>query len=81
MENKELVKIRELLEFLSKQKIVSILEKLGKDEKRVYALTGEKREVIQAKTKFAAGKISKIWQNLEEIGLIIKRGKSYKKLI
>ncbi len=81
MENKELVRIRELLEFLSKQKIISILDKLNKDEKQVYVLTGKKRELIQTKTKFAAGKISKIWQKLEESGLIIKKGKSYEKLI
>jgi len=81
MENKELLKIRELLEFLVKQKISLAVEKLNKDERLVYAMTGERREVIQTKTKFAAGKISKIWQNLEQKGLIIKEGKSYRKII
>ena len=81
MENKELLRIKELLEFLVKQKILSVLDKLNKDEKLVYKMTGEKREIIQAKTKFAAGKISKIWQNLEQKGLIIKEGKSYRKIV
>lgn len=77
----DIKKIREMMEFLVKQKISEKISKLKNDEKIVYNLTGEKREIIQQKTKFAAGKISKIWQDLEEKGLLIKDGKSYRKIV
>jgi len=78
----DIKKIRELLEFLVKQKVFEKLNKLSSDEKKVYNLTGnEKRDLIQEKTRFAAGKISKIWQKLEAEGLLIKDGKRYKKVI
>ena len=80
MENNELKKIRELLEFLVKGKIFESLKKLNSDEKKIYELTGEKRDIIQQKTKFSAGKISKIWIDLESKGLIIKEGKGYRRI-
>ena len=78
----DIKKIRELLEFLVKQKIFEKLNKLNSDEKRVYDLTGnKKRDSIETKTGFAAGKISKVWQKLENEGLLIKEGKSYRKVV
>ena len=69
------------MEFLVKQKISEKLGKLRKDEKRVYELTGKKRSEIEKETNFAAGKISRIWQDLESKGLLTKEGKSYKKVV
>ncbi len=77
----DIKKIRELLEFLVKDKLSAKLNKLSADEKKVYDLTGEKRDIIQQKTNFAAGKISGIWQKLEDEGLLIKEGKSYRKVV
>ena len=77
----DIKKIREMMEFLVNQKISEKLKKLSADERKVYELTGEKRDFIQRKTKFAAGKISKIWQDLESRGFLIKEGKSYRKVI
>ena len=81
MTNEDIKKMREMMEFLVKQKVEERLNKLSADERKVYDLTGEKRDYIQKKTGFAAGKISKIWIRLEEKGFLIKRGKSYRKVI
>jgi len=78
----EIKKIREMLEFLVKQKVSERLNKLNVDEKKVYGLTGEKGQVEMAKlTGFSAGKVSKIWQKLEEEGLLIKDGAKYGKVV
>lgn len=78
----DIKRIRELLEFLVKQKVSDKLNKINADEKKVYDLTGnDKRDLIESKTGFAAGKISKIWQKLEDEGLLIKEGKSYRKVL
>lgn len=81
MTAEDIKKIREMMEFLVRDKILEKLNKLKSEEKKVYDLTGEKREVIQQKTKFAAGKISRIWQDLELKGLLIKEGKGYRKVV
>lgn len=82
MSEKDIRKIREMLEFLVKQKIIEKINKLNKDERRVYDLTGSgKRSLIENKTGFAAGKISKIWIKLEEEGLLVKEGKIYRKVV
>ena len=77
----DIKKIREMMEFLVKDKISEKLEKLSSDERKVYDLIGENRDSIQQKTGFAAGKISKIWKDLEEKGLLIKEGKTYRKIV
>jgi len=74
-------KIREMMEFLIKDKISDKVKKMSVDERKVYELTGRKREDIQRETGFAAGKIYKIWIGLEERGILIKDGKSYRKII
>ncbi len=78
----DIKRIREMMEFLVKQKISEKLDKLNADEKKVYNLTGEKGQVEIAKmTGLSAGKISKIWQNLENKGFLIKERQVYKKVI
>lgn len=78
----DMKKIREMLEFLVKQKASERINKSGVDEKKVYELTGAKGQVEIAKfTGFSAGKVSMIWQKLENEGLLIKEGKGYRKVI
>jgi hypothetical protein len=81
MTKEDIKRIRELLEFLVKQKISEKIKKLSADDKIVYDLTGKKRDFIQERTGFAAGKISRIWSELEEKGVLVKKGKSYKKVV
>ena len=82
MTNEDIKRIRELIEFLVKQKVSEKVNKLSKDEKGIYDLTGEKGVVEITKiTNFSAGKISKIWQKLEKEGLLLKEGKGYKKVV
>ncbi len=88
LENKKLSyeenieKIREMMEFLVKDKISEKLNKLKADEKKVYDLTGEKSQPqMVILTGFSAGKVSGIWQKLEDEGLLIKEGKSYRKVV
>jgi hypothetical protein len=48
--------------------------------RRLYAGTGRlKRKELQRRTGFSAGKISGLWAEWEEAGLLVKMGKSYKK--
>ncbi len=77
----DIKKIKEMMEFLVRQKIAEKIKNLSADEKKVYNLTGRKRDIIQKETNFAAGKISGIWAKLESEGLLIKEGQSYRKVI
>ncbi len=77
----DIKKIREMLEFLVKQKISEKIKNFSSDEKKVYNLIGEKAKIVQEKTGFSTGKISMIWQDLETRGILIKEGKNYKKRV
>lgn len=80
--SEDIKKIRELLEFLVKQKIIKQLKSLSEKEKKVYELTGNKGQSEVAKlTGISAGKISSLWQKWEKEGILIKKGKKYKKLV
>lgn len=82
MTTEDIKKIREMMEFLVKDKISEKLNKLKPDEKKVYDLTGEKGQVAMVEeTKLSAGKISKTWQKLEYEGLLVKEGTKYRKVI
>jgi len=82
MENKELSRIRELLEFLVKKEISKELEDLSKKEKDIYFLTGEVGQVeIRKRLKVSADTVSNTWKKLEEKGLLKRAGKSYEKVI
>jgi len=82
MDNKELIKIRMLLELLVKNKISKNLKSLSSKEKEIYDLTGKigQNEIIK-KVKMSSKTISKIWQKLEKEGILIKDGKGYRKVI
>jgi len=78
----DIKKIREMMEFLVKQKLSEKLKTLSETERKVYNLTGEKGHTEMFKTlKVAPNTVSKVWQKLEEEGLLIKEGKSYRKVV
>ena len=77
----DIKKIREMLEFLVRHKISENVEKLSEDEKIVYKLIGKNVKEISARTNFSVGKISGIWRELENKGLLIKEGRNYRKVV
>ena len=83
MTNEDIKKIREMMEFLVKQKISEIVLKIRDPmERKLFELTGTRgvKELVQI-TKFSAGKISKLWQEWEEQGILVKEGKRYRKVM
>ena len=76
--------IRKMMEFLVRKEISQSISKLSVQEKKVYDLTGVNgvpvTEIVK-KSGFSAGKISGLWQKWEGDGLLIKKGKSYEKVI
>ena len=82
MTAEDIKKIREMMEFLVKQKISDKLKKLSETERKIYELTGKKGHTEMFKTlKVAPNTVSKVWQNLENEGLLVKDGKGYRKVI
>lgn len=81
MTAEDIRKIREMIEFLVKDKISKKLRELSPDEKKVYDLVGKSQREMVELTRFAAGKISRIWQKLESEGLLIKEGQKYRKVV
>ena len=78
----DIKKIREMMEFLVKDKISDKIGKLSSDEKKIYELTDGRNQSEMAKsTGFSAGKVSLIWQRLGEKGILIKEGQKYKKVV
>jgi hypothetical protein len=50
--------------------------------KLIYELTGNLSVVgIAKKARVSTGKVSGVWQGWEDAGLIVKEGKSYRKLV
>ena len=77
----DIKKIREMLEFLAKQKIAERVNKLNETERKIYDLTGKIDHTEMFKTlKIAPNTVSKIWQKLESEGLLIKDGNKYRKV-
>ena len=62
MTTEDIKKIREMMEFLVKEKISKKLKELSSDEKKVYELVGKSQADMVKITRFSAGKISKIWR-------------------
>jgi len=78
----DIKKIREMLEFLVKQKIAERISKLNETERKIYELTGEKGHTEMFKTlKVAPNTVSKVWQKLESEGVLVKEGKGYRKVV
>ena len=75
-------KIKEFMEFLVKDKISKKLKELNETERKIYDLTGNKTHSEMFKTlKVAPNTVSKVWQKLENDGLLIKEGTKYRKVI
>ncbi|MEK6963930.1 MAG: hypothetical protein AABX70_05870 [Nanoarchaeota archaeon] len=82
MTNEDIKKIREMLEFLVKQKISERVSHLTGTEKKVYDLTGIKGQSELVKTlNVAPNTISNVWKKLESEGMLIKEGKKYRKVV
>jgi hypothetical protein len=74
--------IESLLRSLVKISLTDTMSRLLTDEKlrELYFGTGNlKREELEKKTGFSAGKISGLWAQWEQAGLLTKTGKSYRK--
>jgi hypothetical protein len=74
--------IEMLLRSLIKISLSEPMSRLLTDDtlRTLYAGTGRlKREELQRRTGFSAGKISGLWAEWEEAGLLVKTGKSYTK--
>ena len=82
MTNKDIRKIREMLEFLVKDKISNKIKDISSNEKRILELTGVKGQTEIVKLlKVAPNTVSNVWKKLEEQGILVKEGKGYKKVI
>ena len=78
----DIKKIREMMEFLVKQKIAEKINKLTKTEKSIYELTGNKGQTEIVKSlKTAPNTVTNTWKKLESEGILIKEGKGYRKVI
>jgi hypothetical protein len=77
-----LSRIEDLLRSLVRISLSEAMARLLTDDKLrdLYWGTGRlKREELERKTGFSAGKISGLWAQWEQAGLLIKDGKSYRK--
>ena len=75
-------KIKEMLEFLVKQKIMKRIESLNPTEKKIYDLTSVKGQTEIVKSlKVAPNTVSNLWKRLEKEGILIKDGKGYRKVV
>ncbi len=87
MENPEelgvLQNIERLLKFIVKQQLAQIFKEQLVDPKHleIYQMTGNNpiREISE-KTGISSGSISGLWQKWEELGIIEKDGKTYRKI-
>lgn len=82
MSEEDITKIREMMEFLVKQKIAERIEILSPVESKIYDLTGVKgqTEIVKA-LKVSSVTISNLWKKLEAEGILIKDGKGYRKVV
>ena len=79
---KDIKKIREMMEFLVKQKISEKLKKLNETERKIYDLTeGKSQAEIINLLKVSSKTISKVWMKLENEGFLLKEGKGYRKVV
>ncbi|MEO8514044.1 MAG: hypothetical protein ABI543_10820 [Ignavibacteria bacterium] len=77
-------RIIELLEALVKAQLSPIFVEEMKNPKlkKLYAMTGKERiREIEKKIGMSKFSISTVWQKWEQLGLIKKQGKFYKKII
>lgn len=82
--NEILLRIEKLLTAILRSTVADHLEEIrtNKTLRTIFEMTGGKWTVaeIAKKSKVSTGKVSGLWQSWEEAGLIVKDGKSYRKL-
>ena len=81
MTEEDVKKIREMMEFLVKERVSKKLKELSSDEKKVYELASKSESEMIKITGFSAGKISKIRQKLESEGLLVRESLRYRKVV
>ena len=74
----------DLLTVMAKAQLSEVLEKELADPKyrKLYELTGKNVPIkqIASKIKMATGVISQTWQRWEQKGIVVKEGKSYRRM-
>ena len=79
-----LERIEELVRAIAKAVLAEKLAEALKDKnyRVLYEGTGELGVVeLSKKTRFSTGKISGIWKEWEQVGVVVKEGKSYRKVL
>jgi len=80
-----LLRIEHLLKAILKTRVSRVLEQIHGNSvlRRVYEMTGSDKTIskIAKAAGVSTGKVSGLWQSWEASGLIIKVGKSYRKLV
>ena len=77
-------RVEALLTALVKLQMGPILEDELKDDtdRQLYELTGKlKRREIEKKLKIGPGRISDTWKRWEQLGLVVKDGKTYRRTV
>jgi len=77
-----LLRIESLMKSILRVSLVEAMNKLLTDDKLhdLYWNTGKlRREDLEKSTGFSAGKISGLWSQWEQAGLLVKSGKSFKR--
>ena len=83
-ELKTLKRIEELLEVIARQQLSPVMAKHLSNPKLklLYDLTGsDPIGTLIQRTGFSAGTISRTWQKWEDVGLVRKDGKRYRKAL
>ncbi len=83
-EEEVLERIEVLLKSLVRMQVYRLMDRVIKKDldKKIYQLTGEKGQAeIADELDTSSGTVSNVWTKLESIGLLEKRGRSYKKII
>jgi DNA-binding MarR family transcriptional regulator len=79
-----LLRIEDLLRALLRASVSDKLAEIQADKtlRQIYDMTGERFTVSQIakRTAISTGKVSGIWKSWEQLGLLVKQGKSYRKL-
>jgi DNA replication initiation complex subunit (GINS family) len=77
-------KIKDILTAIAKNQLSEIVKKeiIDSNDIKLYNLTGENKIVeLSKKLKMSLGAISNRWKKWESLGLLIKEGKRYRKVL
>lgn len=83
-DSQSLERLEELLKLIAKTLLSDKIEEIFGDKRQriLYEETGETPvKQLAKKTGFSAGKISNLWEKWERMGLLVKDGKQYRKVI